>query len=75
MGDRLVGCSSVVKHPYSAMSLTLEIMSHDVSIHIVLLAAKTLSFWDFSSTKQQQISAINDLNLDQVLKLDFCDQQ
>ena len=28
MGDRLVSCASVVKRPYSAMSLTLELMSY-----------------------------------------------
>ena len=28
MGDRLVGCASVVKRPYLALSLTLELMSY-----------------------------------------------
>ena len=28
MGDHPVGCASVVKRPYSAMSLTLKLMSY-----------------------------------------------
>ena len=31
MGDRLVGCASVVKHPQLAMSLTLEPMSYTLT--------------------------------------------
>ena len=57
MVDHLAGCTSIVKRPYSSMSLTLhwkEILKQDVISSGLegLLAIKTWSFWDFYSVNK-----------------------
>ena len=52
LGDHLVGCASIVKGPYSFLSLTLEVLKHDVCRGLEgILVVTTSSFWDFPQYK------------------------